>query len=154
MRVAGRGSGPPPRPDPRARAIRLFDRSDFTRFSPTLSAYRLHSGADSPLECLSLPWMPRIPASMFLRLYAAIHRSGAGQSGASRAGPAIPKTREAVEKLFWALKEDHRAADRSIKTSKSSGTCNNGSINFRRTAAIPTLAGVFQHGVTRGLDRA
>ncbi len=30
---------------------------------------------------------------MFLRLYAAIHRSGAGQSGASRAVLGIPKTR-------------------------------------------------------------
>ncbi len=58
--------------------------------------------------------------------------------------PRIRKTVEAVEKLFWALNEDHRAADRSIKTSKSSCACNNGSIKFRRTAAIPTLAGVFQ----------
>ncbi len=64
----GRGWPPPPRPATGTRAIRLFDRSDFTRFSPTLSAYRLHSGADSPLEGLSLPWMPWIPASMFLRL--------------------------------------------------------------------------------------
>ncbi len=50
---------PPPRPTSRTRAIRLFDRSDFTRFSPALSAYRLHSGVERRLECLSLPWMPR-----------------------------------------------------------------------------------------------
>ncbi len=62
--VPGRGWVPPPRPRCRASVFGLFDRSDFTRFTPTLSAYRLHSGADSPLEGLSLPWMPRTPASM------------------------------------------------------------------------------------------
>ncbi len=89
---------PPPRPPAGARAIRLFDRSDFTRFRPPYRAYRLHSGADSPLEGLSLPWMPRIPASMFMRLYAAIHRSGAGQSGASRAVRGIPPKNGGLER--------------------------------------------------------
>ena len=84
----------PPWPPSCTRAIPLFDRSDFTRLSPTLSTYRLRSGADSPLEGLSLPWMPRIPASMFIRLYAAIHSPCAGQSGASRVVRGIPKTRD------------------------------------------------------------
>ena len=44
------GRGVPPRPGSRARAIPLFDRSDFTRFAPTLFAYRLHSGVEGRLE--------------------------------------------------------------------------------------------------------
>ena len=60
MRVSGRGGWFPPSAPAPARAIRLFDRSDFTRFTPTQSAYRLHSGVERRLECLSLPWMPGI----------------------------------------------------------------------------------------------
>ena len=65
-------------------------------------------------------------------------------AGAGRSAYRVRKRLEAVEKQFWGLSEDHRAADRSIKTSKSSDTYNNGSINFRRTAAIPTPGGLFQ----------
>jgi hypothetical protein len=54
------------------------------------------------------------------------------------------KRREAVKKLFRALNEGHRAAGQSIKTSKSSGAYNNGSINFQDTVAIPTTGGLFQ----------
>lgn len=56
----------------------------------------------------------------------------------------LPQMAAAVEKLFWALNGDHRAANLSIKLSKSSGAYNNASINFRRTTAIPTLGRLFQ----------
>ena len=65
-------------------------------------------------------------------------------AGAGHSAYRVRKRLEAVEKRFWGLNEAHRAADRSIKTRKSSGTYNNGRLNFRRTAAIPTPGGLFQ----------
>ncbi len=65
-------------------------------------------------------------------------------AGAGHSAYRVRKRLGAVEKRFWGLNEDHRAEDRSIKTSKSAGTYNNRSINFRSTAAIPTPGGLFQ----------